>query len=127
MDEDKQTENTISDEFRNLGQNLVNAMRGVWDSPERKRLQQEVEEGLAQLSKTVKMEVDTFNDSPAGQRLRTDVEDFRERVRSGEAEVKIREEILKVLRFVNSELEKTSPKTSPAETDEASEENNIGS
>jgi hypothetical protein len=108
MSEEKPSENSIADEFRNLGENLINSVRNAWESEERKKLQQEVEEGLNQLAATLKMEVETFKESPAGQRIRSDVADLRERVRTGEAESKLREEILKALRMINAELEKIS-------------------
>lgn len=116
MSDEKSTDDTILEEFRSLGNNLVSVVRSAWESPERKKLQQEIEEGLAQLANTLKMEIDTFNESPAGQRIRTDVEDLRERVRTGEAESKFREEILKALRMINAELEKNTTRWSNSES-----------
>ncbi len=108
MAETPEPENSIADEFRNLGLNLINTMRAAWESPERRKLQQELEEGLSTLAATIKMEASTFTETPAGQRLKTDLEDLQERVRTGEAESKAREEIIKAIKIINAELEKVT-------------------
>lgn len=105
-----QPQDSISEEFRRLGENLIDTLRAAWDSPERKRLHQEVSDGLDELAKTIRMEVDTFEESPTGQRLRADVEDLRQSIRTGEIETKLRQEMLSALRLVNDELHKASEK-----------------
>jgi hypothetical protein len=108
----------LSDEFRDLGKNLVNAMKAAWDSPERQKLQKELGDGIDQLITTLRMETDTFRESPAGQRLRADVEDLRQRVRSGEIENQVRSEILTALRTINSELERAAGRWNTPESAE---------
>ena len=112
MTDEQKKQNDLFEEFRQLGENLVNALRGVWESPERKRLQQEIEAGLAEVSNSVKKEADTFKESPTGQRLKSDIEDLRERINSGEIEANVREELLKSLQFINNELRKISGRSS---------------
>ncbi|HEX7974048.1 MAG TPA: hypothetical protein VF498_06545 [Anaerolineales bacterium] len=106
MTENKPPEDNISEEFRNLGQNLAEVLRTAWESPERKKFQQELETGLTELGKTLKREANTFNDSPTGQRLKENVQDVREGLHTGEAQTKVRSELLSALRFFNGELEK---------------------
>jgi hypothetical protein len=106
MTDNPPPESTIEDEFRNLGKNLLDTLHSFWDSPERKKVQEEIEQGLSQLTDTFKSEMDTFKESPTGQRLKKDMENLGQRVRSGEAETKAREEIIKALRMVNDELGK---------------------
>lgn len=101
MTENSKPEENLEDEFRNLGQNLVEALRAAWDSPERKRLQQEIGNGLTELNATIKKEFDDFDSSETGQRLKSDVENLRQQVRSGEAEAKVRSELLNALRIAN--------------------------
>jgi len=108
MTDNSPPESTIEDEFRILGANLLETLRSFWDSPERKQVQQEIEQGLTQLADTLKAEADTFKQSSTGQRLKSDLEDLQQRVRSGQAESKAREEILKALRTVNTELGKVA-------------------
>jgi len=115
MSENPQNEESLTDAFRQLGENLVQTLRTVWDTPERKKLQQEVEESLVDLSATVKNELHSFNESPTGQRLKADMEDLRERVRSGETETQVRQEILKAIQLVNTELEKAASRLKQTE------------
>lgn len=106
MNENPKPEESLTDEFRSLGENLFKTLSAAWDRPERKQLQQEIEDGLTELAQTLRKETETFKESPTGQQLKSDVEDLRQRVRSGEAETAIRSELLKALRTVNAELNK---------------------
>jgi hypothetical protein len=103
--ESRSQANTIGNELRALGDNLIATLREAWGTPERQRLQSEIETGLADLGSSLKKAAADFETSPTGQRLKADIDDFGERVRSGEVESKLRSELLEVLRAVNRELE----------------------
>jgi len=122
MSEDTPSEDKLGEEFRNLGKNLVDAFRTAWEAPERKKLQQDIESGLNELGNTLKEEYDTFSESPTGQRLKADVVDMRERVRTGEAEAKVRSDLLVALRTVNEELQKVINRWSASQPSEAGSE-----
>jgi hypothetical protein len=114
----EQSGSEIADELNALGLHLKEMLRTAWESPERKKIQQEIEAGLSDLGETINSAAIEFNESPTGQTLRADVEDIKERFRSGEVDTKIREEILKALRIVNTELEKaTQTDTEPSGED----------
>jgi hypothetical protein len=121
MSDQPESEGNLSDEFRVLGENLLKTLHSVWESPELRRLQKEIEDGLTQLGTTLKAEASAFDESPAGQQLKSDFEDFRQRVRSGELEAQAREELLKTMRMVNAELDKAASRWSRSNID--SEEN----
>ena len=108
-------EERIINEFRQLGKNLVEMVQAAWESPERKRLQQEVEAGLDELSTTVKQEVQTFKESPTGQRLKSDFQEARQKFRTGEAQSRVREEILAALKTINAELKQYSDRLAQEE------------
>ena len=112
MSEEPQNEESLSDEFRNLGKNLMDVLNKAWESSERKHLQQEIESGLSELGGTMKREADNFTSSPAGQQFKSDVEDLGERIRSGEAQAKARQELFSILRTANTELQKVIDKWS---------------
>jgi hypothetical protein len=118
MAETQKSESSLVEEFRHLGQNLIEVLHAAWDSPERKRLQQEIGEGLSDLAVTLRQEVQVFQESPTGQRLREDVEDLRQRIRSGEAEAQVRGELLTALQRVNSELAKAAERWSTTASQE---------
>jgi hypothetical protein len=106
--ESRSQANTIGNELRALGDNLIATLREAWGTPERQRLQSEIETGLADLGSSLKKAAADFETSPTGQRLKADIDDFGERVRSGEVESKLRSELLEALRAVNIELEKAA-------------------
>lgn len=114
----------VSAGFQNLGQNLKEIFQNAWPSEDRQKLQQDIESSLADFAVSINKAVEDYKESPSGQRLKSDVEDFHMRVKSGEVEGKAREELASVLQKINSELEKVSERTgSTSETErEDSEE-----
>jgi hypothetical protein len=108
MSENKPPENDLAEEFRNLGKNLADALRTAWESPERKKFQQEIENGINEMGATLSKEFGTFIESPTGQRLRSDVEDLGEHLRTGEAQQRAREELLTALKRANIEIQRAT-------------------
>lgn len=106
MSETEKREDVLADEFRNLGKNLTEVMRAAWESPERKNIQAEIEAGLNDMGKSIDKEINSFRQSPSGQRLKSDMEDINQRIRSGEVTIKAREELLAALKRANAELQK---------------------
>jgi len=106
MSEKPQPEESLAEEFRSLGKNLVSALQAAWDAPERKRLQEEVMNGLNELGETLQREGEHFTNSPTGQQLKTNVEQIGERIRSSETQEKVRIELLGALKTANSEIQK---------------------
>jgi hypothetical protein len=122
MSEDKKPESSLTEEFRSLGKNLIDAAHATWDSPERQKLQKEIEDGMLEFRDAVNKEAEHWNESPTAQRLRADAENLGERVRSSEIEGKIRDELLIVLKSANLELENLANRWSPAQTSEDDDE-----
>ncbi len=106
MTENQPTEDNLLNEFRDLGNNLMEALKTGWDRPERQKLQNDIASGLDELGRTLKREVDNFTGSPTGQRMKTDLDDLGERIRSGEVETKARTELVHALQTINTELRK---------------------
>lgn len=109
----------ISDEFQELGRNLVNVMKAAWESPERKRLQQEIENGLQELETTIKRETENFSSSPTGQQLKVDVDKFSQKISDSETPETIRKELIKALQMANYELQKMISRFASDETESA--------
>ena len=121
-DSTRKTGEDVAAEFSTLGKNLMTLLQSAWESEERKNLQREIEAGLAELGKTLNQAVSEFKESPAGNRLREEAEGLRARVRSGEVETQIRDDLLAVLRKINVELEKATGPRTPEVTHPPSEE-----
>ncbi len=119
MKEEQQPEDNLGDEFRTLGNNLLGALRSVWDSPERKRLTEELETNLNEFSATLRKEVESFNESPTGQRLKDDVDTIGGKVRSEINDSRIKDDLLSALRSANNELAKVIERWSNPSSDSA--------
>jgi phenylalanyl-tRNA synthetase alpha subunit len=99
----------LASEFQNLGDNLKRFFVNAWESEQRKTIQAEIEAGLSDLGDTLKQTAEEIQDSETGQRLKTEAIDFRDRVRDGEVEQKVRSDLTKFLQKLNKELEKAIP------------------
>lgn len=118
---DPKTEKSAEDlasEFQHLGDNLKKFFVNAWESEQRKTLQKEIEEGLSDLGDTLKDTVIEIQDSETGQRIKSDAEDFRDRVRHGDVEQKVRSDLTSILQKLNSELEKAIPSDQPSNSNE---------
>jgi len=110
MDDTSRNEGDLEEEFRQLGKNLVDTMRLAWDSPQRKKLQNEIESGLVDVAAALRKEADEFSASVPGQQIKEEIDDLRQRWESGETETKARQELMNAIRLANSELQKWSEK-----------------
>jgi hypothetical protein len=127
MDDKPTTEEGLVEEFQALGKNLMEALQAAWETPESKRVQEQVLAGLEELGSTLKKEADNFAASPAGQQFKTGVEQVGERLRSVEVQDKVRQDLLTALQSANAELKKvinrwTETSSTTAEGSSASQE-----
>jgi hypothetical protein len=122
MTDDPRPEGNLEDEFQVLGKNLVAALRAAWDTPERKRVQEELISGLNGLGSSIKHEADNLAGSPAGQQIKNGVEQVGERLRSAETQDKVRLELLNALKAANTELQKVIDRWSAKNTDPDAQE-----
>jgi hypothetical protein len=110
------SESDIAEELRTLGKNLKDALLSVWESDERKKLEDEIRAGLVDLGVTLNEAASDFKKSQAGQQFEEDLRDFRQRVHSGEVSAKVHDELINALRLANIELSKVSSKRSESQT-----------
>ena len=120
MTEIPSAEENLAEEFQTLGKNLVEALRAAWDLPERKRVQEQVMTGLNELGSSLKREADNLASSPTGQQIKTEVNQFGERIRSAETQAKIRHEVLAAIQTANAELQKVIERWSTTDSDHPS-------
>jgi len=115
--ERKSPNDNISEQLNELGKNLRDALQSAWESEERRKLQKEIEDGLANLGASLSEAAKDFSSSPTGQSLKEDVKDLQERWRTGEVRSKAHSEIVEALRKVNIELQKATKKNPPPPAD----------
>jgi len=105
MTEEKKSKDEVGDEFEKLGENIRQAVQGVWESEERKRIGQEIHDGLVEIGAALTRFGDEIIESPGVQRVREDVDDFSERIQSGEVAQKINDDLVSLLQTINQKLE----------------------
>jgi hypothetical protein len=108
MTEPRPSFEELGAELRSLGANLRQVLQAAWESDERRRAQEDIERGLDDLARTLRTAGQEFAASPTGQRLRDDVRDLHERLRTSEVDARVREELLSALQRVNEELGKAA-------------------
>jgi hypothetical protein len=115
--DDKSSSDNISDQLNELGKNLRQVLHSAWESEERRKLQKEIEVGLANLGESLSEAAKDFSNSPTGQNIKEDMKDLQERWRTGEVHSKVQNDIMDALRKVNHELQKATQKNPPPPPD----------
>ena len=96
----------LSSQFQELGENIKTMFQSAWESDEAQKLKEDLRIGFDELGKAAVQAVEDFNMSETGQTLKTEAEELKSRVESGELETKARQEISKALEMINAELQK---------------------
>lgn len=115
MTQESNPQPDLTSQFRELGDNLKNIMQTAWQSEEAQILRQDIKTGLSELGQVANDTVDEFNASEAGQRLKNEAQELKDRVKSGEVESRARQEISKALNMLNTELQKAIEKIDKAD------------
>ena len=109
MSENPNPQPDITSQFRELGENMKSFFHSTWES-------EEIQNGLNELSKAINETVEDVKTSKTGQRIKSEAEDLKARVETGEVEEKARAEISKVLEFLNAELAKLNQQVKSTES-----------
>lgn len=110
MSEENNPKDDLKEEFNRFGDHLKTAFNSAWDSDERQNAQQKIGDGIDEVGKALNDFASSFSSSETGQKIINEVDDFGERLRSGEVEAmeKAKEVLIIVLQKVNDELKKAS-------------------
>ena len=104
------SDENLSNAFSELGRNLSAVLKAAWERPERKQIQQEIEDGLELLGGEVRKAVDQFGESDLGQNLKSEADRIKTKVADGDVEETVRGEVNAALRKVNEELGRLTEK-----------------
>lgn len=99
-------EDDLSGELERLGRNLKEAAKAAWESEESKKLQAELRAGMAALEAGLTQAAREAASGSVGQRVKAEVDELGQRVKSGDVEQRLRKDLLSALRAVNGELQK---------------------
>ncbi|MGD8732598.1 MAG: hypothetical protein PVI81_03880 [Anaerolineales bacterium] len=92
-------------QFERLGENLRKAVEEAWQSEERKKISEDLESGIQELGDALNRTANEFVESPTGQRMQAEVDEWSRRVQEGEVAEKVESELMHVLERLNSKLE----------------------
>ena len=119
MTENPNPQPDITSQFRDLGDQLRNLLQTAWDSDEARQVKEELKIGMHELGRVATEAVEDFKGSEVGEKFKTEAEDFKSRVDSGEVEIKARDEISKAFNIINTELQKAIDSFKPPTEPEA--------
>lgn len=108
MTEENNKSSEIKDAFTDLGKSLKNILNTAWDSDERTQVQEQIEYGLSDLGSALETFAKDLSNSDAGQKIIDGVEDFGDRLRSGEVEEKAKADLVKAIDYLNEKLDNLS-------------------
>lgn len=117
MGEAEDRDSSLRREFRELGKNLKRLVRTAWEHDERKRIQNEVEEGLIELQSSLENLISEFRASPAGERMHAQTKRLTEAAQAGDLELKVQQEFGNALHKMNAEIQAAIEALEDAEQD----------
>lgn len=127
-DEDK-LEESLRDEFDALGKNIKEAFTGVWESEDRKRISSQIEAGISEVGEAISQAGTDIRESETGKQMRDEIDGVADRIRTGELREKFEQDLVSILRSVNTEIEKATEglsKSEPSDEDGNNEETVAG-
>ncbi|MFP3854320.1 MAG: hypothetical protein ACLFWD_08520 [Anaerolineales bacterium] len=95
----------LEDALRRLGDNLVALGQTAWESPEGRRIRDDIGKGLKQAEDGFQRATDRFKQSETGQRLEEDLHRIKYGLESGKLENNARSEIASLIERLNQNLE----------------------
>lgn len=104
MDDQQQLPGELKDELQRLGANRKAVLQAVWDSEGRTKAQAAVAPVMADAAAAPSGAAKELAESPAGRKIKAEVEQWGEMLRRSEMPGQARAELLEALREVNVEL-----------------------
>jgi hypothetical protein len=101
-------QDNLSDELKRLGENINQFAKTAWESPERQKIQQELEMTFDTLGNSLNQAVEQLSQSPTGQQIKNELDDFGQHIAAGEVENQVKKEVSSILAMINDHLEKTT-------------------
>jgi len=105
MSEKPDRSENLDESFRRLGKNLRNLAEDAWDSEERRAFTQEIEDSLSEIGAALDNAANKVLEHPETQRLKEEVNEFGERVRSGAFTEDLKREMREAVDEINTRVE----------------------
>ncbi len=119
MTEEEKSGGEIVDELHALGEQLVTAVKALWDSEDARKVRQEIGDGFVELGHQVDDAIKTARDSEATKEFETKVKETVDKARESDVAGQVQEGLVTGLRQLNEEMSKWVGSLTPAEAPEA--------
>ena len=119
MTDEEKSGGEIVDELHALGEQLVTAVKALWDSEDARNVRQEIGDGFVELGHQVDDAIKTARESEATKEFETKVKETVDRARESDIAGQVQEGLVTGLRQLNEEMSKWVGSLTPAEVPEA--------
>jgi hypothetical protein len=116
MTEEKKPESQVVDELHSLSNQLVTAVKALWDSEDSRKLRQEIGDGFVELGKQIDAAVKSAQDSEAAKEFKEQVKDTMDKARESDVADEMERNLVSGLQKLNAELSKFVDSLSGAKT-----------
>jgi len=106
MTEEKKPGGEIVDELHALGEQLVTAVKALWDSDDARKIRQEIGDGFVELSQQVDEAIRKTKESEATKEFETKVKETVDKARESDVAGQVQEGLVAGLRQLNDEMSK---------------------
>ena len=106
MSEEQKPSGEILDELNALGEQLVTAVKALWDSEDARKVRQEIGEGFVELGHQVDTAMKTAKESEAAKEFESRVKETVDKARESDVAEQVQEGLVTGLRQLNQELSK---------------------
>lgn len=125
MTEEKKPGGEIVDELHALGEQLVTAVKALWDSDDARKVRQEIGDGFVELSHQVDEAIQKTKESEATKEFETKVKETVDKARESDVAGQVQEGLVTGLRQLNDEMSKWVGSLTPVEEPAAEEAEDV--
>lgn len=112
----------VAAEFAEVGRKMREAIETAWNSQERRKLQEDIREGLNRLANEVGEAGKNLRDSEVGQRVETSTKQTKDDFESGKIAEDMRRGLVKALRGLSDALDHMASSFTPTEDEGAAKD-----
>ena len=119
MTEEKKPSGEIIDELHALGDQLVTAVKALWDSEDARQVREEIGDGFVELGHQIDDAIKTARESEATKEFEAKVKETVDKARESDVAGQVQDGLVTGLRQLNAEMSKWVSSLSPAGAPEA--------
>ena len=117
MTEEQKPSGEILDELHALGEQLITAVKALWDSEDARKVRQEIGDGFVELGHQVDDAIKTARDSEATKEFEAKVKETVDKARESDVAGQVQDGLVTGLRQLNEEMSKWVGSMTPDEAD----------